>query len=81
MSGKRCEEALTELYRYLDRELDHVSAERVRIHLGECGGCLRSFNFEERLKQVIRQRLAEEVPDEFLVRLRTVIAAETAGTV
>jgi len=78
MSGHECDEALTQLYTYLDRELEVTSYEVIRTHLEDCSGCLRSFDFETRLKIVVRERLSEEVPAEFLERLRQAIARESS---
>ncbi|MGH3649451.1 MAG: mycothiol system anti-sigma-R factor [Acidimicrobiia bacterium] len=76
MSGKECDDALTNLYLYLDREIETAASEVIRTHLDECSGCLRSFDFEARLRLVVRERLSEEVPAEFLDRLREAIARE-----
>jgi hypothetical protein len=51
----------------------------IRAHLEDCSGCLKSFDFEARLQIVVRERLAEDVPDEFLQRLRDAIAREAAS--
>lgn len=74
-----CDEALANLYAYLDAELDEVSAEEIRAHLAECGGCDRPFDFERRLRDVIRAKLDEEVPQEIIVRIKTVISLEARG--
>jgi anti-sigma factor (TIGR02949 family) len=79
MSGHECDDALTNLYQYLDREIETTTSEVIRAHLEDCSGCLRSFDFEARLQVVVRQRLAEEVPPEFLERLRDAIAREAAS--
>jgi len=79
MSGHECDDALTNLYQYLDREVEASTSEVIRAHLEDCSGCLKSFKFEERLQIVVRQRLAEEVPPEFLERLRDAIAREAAS--
>jgi anti-sigma factor (TIGR02949 family) len=79
MSGHECDDALTQLYHYLDQELDGSSLEVIRLHLEDCSGCLRSFDFEARLKIVVRQRLAEDVPVEFLERLREALAREASS--
>jgi len=79
MSGHECDDALTNLYRYLDREIEASTSEVIRAHLEDCSGCLKSFKFEERLQIVVRERLAEEVPPEFLARLRDAIAREAAS--
>ncbi|MFQ5523607.1 MAG: mycothiol system anti-sigma-R factor [Acidimicrobiia bacterium] len=74
-----CDEALTNLYLYLDAEMDKVSAERIRHHLEACRGCSGSFDFERRLKMVVRTRLQEEVPEHLIERIRQVLASEPAG--
>jgi anti-sigma factor (TIGR02949 family) len=79
MSGHECDDALTNLYQYLDREIEASTSEVIRSHLEDCSGCLKSFKFEERLQIVVRERLAEEVPAEFLERLRDAIAREAAS--
>ena len=78
MSGHECDDALTNLYLYLDREIEATTSEVIRAHLDDCSGCLRSFDFEARLKIVVRERLSEEVPLEFLERLRQAIAREAS---
>jgi anti-sigma factor (TIGR02949 family) len=79
MSGHECDEALTSLYRYLDREMEVSSFETIRAHLEDCSGCLHRFDFEARLKIVVRERLSEEVPAELIDRLRQALAREAAG--
>jgi anti-sigma factor (TIGR02949 family) len=79
MSGHECDDALTQLYHYLDQELEASSLEMIRLHLEDCSGCLRNFDFETRLKIVVRQRLAEDVPLEFLERLRQALAREASS--
>jgi anti-sigma factor (TIGR02949 family) len=78
MSGHECDDALTNLYMYLDREIEATTSETIRAHLEDCNGCLRSFDFEARLKVVVRERLSEDVPTEFLERLRQAIAREAS---
>ena len=80
MSGHECDDALTNLYMYLDREIEVSTSEVIRAHLEDCSGCLRSFDFEARLKMVVRERLSEEVPAEFLERLRQAIAREASAS-
>ena len=80
MSGHECDDALTNLYQYLDGEIEASTSEVIRAHLEDCSGCLKSFDFEARLQIVVRERLAEEVPAEFLERLRDAIAREAASS-
>jgi len=71
-----CDQALAEIYLYLDRELTWWRRRRIRRHLAECPPCMNGFSFERRLKVVVRQRLAEEVPPEFVDRLHTALRSE-----
>jgi mycothiol system anti-sigma-R factor len=80
MSGHECDDALTNLYQYLDQEIEVTTVEQIRVHLEDCSGCLRSFDFESRLKTVVRERLSEEVPAAFLDRLREALAREASSS-
>jgi anti-sigma factor (TIGR02949 family) len=71
-----CDDALTSLYQYLDKELEAASAAEIKLHLDGCDGCLGRFEFETRLKAVVRERLSEDVPEEVIARLRDAMAAE-----
>ena len=76
MTHTDCDDALTSLYQYLDKELDTVSSTEIRSHLDECSGCFQRFDFERRLKSVVKERLSEEVSDEFIQRLNLAVAEE-----
>jgi hypothetical protein len=56
-----------------------ADSDRIRAHLDDCSGCLDVFEFEIRLKIVVRERLAEEVPPQFIERLRAALAKESVG--
>ena len=74
----RCDDALENIYLYLDGELTSDVAEDIRRHLDDCPPCLDAFHFERRLKTVVRTRLQEDVPQEMLVRLKQVIRMDAA---
>ena len=73
-----CDDALARLYEYLDQEMEDADASQIRAHLEECSGCNNRYDFEGRLKAVVRDRLSEEVPDDFISRLRSALAEESA---
>lgn len=54
-----CAEAERRLLRYLDRELTLREEQEVRMHLDLCENCRTRYQFEERLKRLVRQRGAE----------------------
>jgi mycothiol system anti-sigma-R factor len=77
VGAHNCDEALEKLYEYLDSELDEATTEGIRSHLDDCGHCYGGFDFELRLKVVVRERLSEEVPPQFIARLRTALDQES----
>lgn len=76
--SKECGEARDQIYQYLDAELDEDTATAVRSHLDDCPGCLKSFDFERRLKVVVRRCLTEDMPDTLETKVRALIRRETA---
>lgn len=68
-----CGEAVDQLYQYLDAELDPETAATVRSHVEDCDGCLESFEFERRLKDVVRRHLTEEMPRTLEEKVRDLI--------
>jgi mycothiol system anti-sigma-R factor len=74
--SRECDEALANLYKYLDAELDTATTERIRHHLDDCPGCMAPFDFESRLKTVVRERLDEDVPDSFVSKLHQALEKE-----
>jgi anti-sigma factor (TIGR02949 family) len=73
-----CGDAQDQIYEFLDSELDEETAESVRSHLDDCPGCFDSFDFERRLKVVIRRCLTEDMPEALEVKVRALIREETA---
>lgn len=74
-----CDEALANLYTFMDGELDDEQiAERIRVHLVDCPPCGGAFNFEQRLRVVVRRKLKEDVPDEMVERLQHFLDAHDA---
>ncbi|MDG2112978.1 MAG: mycothiol system anti-sigma-R factor [Actinomycetota bacterium] len=75
MGDLNCNEALAELYTFLDGELDDARRSDIDEHLGRCGHCHGVHDFEAELRRVIGSRTAEEVPadlrDRILARIRS----------
>lgn len=64
-----CEQALAELYTYLDGELTDANRTRIAAHLEGCNPCFEAFDFEAELRMVISRRCHEEVPDTLRIRI------------
>jgi mycothiol system anti-sigma-R factor len=74
-----CTEVLDHVYAYLDGELGAPDCEKIRIHLDECGPCLREYGLDEVVKQLVRRHCGHDlVPQELrakvLIRIRQVQA-------
>ena len=74
--SEHCDEALANLYLFMDRELDGNVSDRIRAHLDDCPPCGEQFDFEYRLRVVVKERLSESVPPEMISRIRRAIADE-----
>jgi len=73
-----CGDAVDQIYQYLDAELDEGTAASIRSHLDDCPGCFDSFDFERRLKVVIRAHLSDELPEGLEAKVKDMIRHETA---
>jgi anti-sigma factor (TIGR02949 family) len=65
--GEDCDEALSELERYLDGELPASQGERVQRHLTACYPCTERASFEEQLRAIVDVQL-ERVAERFAQR-------------
>jgi mycothiol system anti-sigma-R factor len=72
-----CEDAIRELYGYLDGALTVERRTVISAHIDACSQCLEVFDFEAELRQVIAMRCREEVPEALRRRILDVI--ERAG--
>ncbi|MDA8323411.1 MAG: mycothiol system anti-sigma-R factor [Actinomycetota bacterium] len=60
-----CSEVLDRVYSYLDGEMDQASYAQVKVHLEECGPCLREYGLEEAVKRLVHKHCGhEEAPQE-----------------
>lgn len=65
-----CEESLHELYRYLDGELTEEKRVAIQHHLDGCQPCAEPYDFEAELRNVIRQKCREQVPESLVDKVR-----------
>jgi mycothiol system anti-sigma-R factor len=69
-----CEDALTELYTFLDGELTTEKREHIRVHLDDCNPCLEHYDFEAELRIVISAKCKESVPESLKERIAATLA-------
>jgi mycothiol system anti-sigma-R factor len=72
-----CEEAVHELYHYLDGELTDERREEIRVHLDYCGPCGGAAEFEAELRRVIANRCKDRVPQSLMERVAAAIDEES----
>ncbi len=74
-----CTEVLERVYSYLDGEMDQMSYAQVKLHLEECGPCLREYGLEEVIKRLVHQHCGhEQVPVGLRQRVLATIEAVRA---
>ena len=71
-----CEEALHELYHFLDGELTDERRMLITSHLDGCTTCLGAFDFETELRHVVAERCRDSVPEELRLRIAALIEHE-----
>ncbi|HHC07701.1 MAG TPA: anti-sigma factor [Actinobacteria bacterium] len=71
-----CDHAVEYVYQFLDGELTWWRRTRIRWHLRRCVRCENAFEFETKLKSVIRERGRTEPPAELFDTLRALIERE-----
>ena len=75
-----CEQALAEVYTFLDGELTAEKRVLIAGHLDSCNPCFEAFDFEAELRMVISAKArTDEVPEELRIRIAerlTILSAE-----
>jgi mycothiol system anti-sigma-R factor len=64
-----CEQAIQELYVYIDGELTDEKRSTIKGHLDDCNPCFEAFDFEAELRIVISTKCRDEVPDSLRTRI------------
>jgi mycothiol system anti-sigma-R factor len=72
-----CEEAVHELYTYLDGELTEERRREIRVHLDYCGPCGGAAEFEAELRKVIANRCRDRVPESLIRRVAEALEEES----
>lgn len=74
-----CEDALHELYGFIDGELTDDRRVLIERHLDDCSPCLEVFDFQHELRTVISQKCREEVPEDLRARVAEALREGTPG--
>ena len=76
MADENCDDALHELYGYLDGELTAERRIHIQHHLDDCPPCYEAFDFEAELRIVIARKCTETVPESLKKRIADAISQE-----
>jgi len=71
-----CQDALDELYGFLDGELTEERRFAIQRHLDECQPCAEPYDFEAELRAVVRRKCQEQVPNALIAKIRTALESE-----
>ncbi|MGP0029319.1 MAG: mycothiol system anti-sigma-R factor [Acidimicrobiales bacterium] len=72
-----CDEAVHQLYHYLDGELTDDRRRQIAEHLTFCAPCGGAVEFEAELRQVIANRCKDHVPESLIRRIAQAIDEES----
>lgn len=84
-SGLDCQDALRDLYGYLDGEITEERRARIREHVEDCSPCLDAVDFEVELRQLVARTCQTEAPSSLRERVAQAIhdldeGADAAGS-
>jgi mycothiol system anti-sigma-R factor len=74
--GYDCDDALHELYHFLDGELTTERRVTIQAHLESCPPCFEGYDFEAELRIVIAKKCHEQVPEALRLRIAEAIDHE-----
>ncbi len=72
-----CDEAVHQLYHYLDGELTEERRRDITDHLNFCGPCGGAAEFEAELRQIIANRCKDHVPESLMQKIAKAIDEES----
>lgn len=75
-SAMSCDEAVHELYGYLDGELTEERRAEIARHLDGCAPCGSAAHFEDELRSVIADRCRDTVPESLKQRVAAALSEE-----
>ena len=57
-----CDDVLSHVFEFLDRETDDARRAVIAEHLDDCSSCLRQFGIEQEFKALVKRRCGGDTP-------------------
>ena len=64
-----CAQALARVYEYLDGEMSPSDLSQIREHLDDCEPCLKQYDLDLALKQLVKRSCQESAPADLRERI------------
>jgi mycothiol system anti-sigma-R factor len=74
-----CQEAINQLWEYLDGTLDEEDRQAIDEHLSRCRRCCGDLEFAEELRRFLAASGREEVPADVIKRLNATLREVSDG--
>lgn len=68
-----CEEALKQLYQFLDRDLSKVKDSEMKHHLSKCRSCFSKAAFEQKIKDRLQEVGRASAGESFEKRINKIL--------
>jgi anti-sigma factor (TIGR02949 family) len=68
-----CSDVLERIDAFLDRELDELTVDKIRVHLEECAPCLAEHDLEHAVKALVARAGPARAPDHLRARIAEAI--------
>ncbi|MGH8998600.1 MAG: mycothiol system anti-sigma-R factor [Acidimicrobiia bacterium] len=68
-----CDEAIHQIYHYLDGELTEQSRRAIAAHLEWCPPCAHPFDFYDELRRLVARKCRDDVPPDLRRRIADAI--------
>jgi mycothiol system anti-sigma-R factor len=67
--GPDCQQALENLYLFIDQEIDNASCAEIQQHIDDCSDCLTEFDLERVVKSLVSRSCTEVAPEPLRARV------------
>lgn len=80
MSHGNCDDALHQLYHFLDGELTPERRADIQQHLEDCPPCYEAFDFEAEIRDFVAKKCCDKVPESLKAKIADAIGQNPPPT-